>query len=427
MSFVVMACVGALGAQDALFDGFFYRIFGSHSVELYFDSSTGVEGSEPVAFVFAYSNAKTHRDDYRNKDCAPLMGSDLQADAALTFGSLDVSTSIEVPDPNDADCANPSSPDCQKIPLEGGGAHAEVAVIAKPVSSNRTYSLVELTTQNAVAYDPGCGLSRQTPPGTFEPSFTGGAFGGVSATYELSQPRTLTVKITVQTGAIVLGCEGVIGCMTSVSSSADPPLDQISTATICTPTDTRLVWIENRLDGYDQSGEFDVTDDLGEGGGERDAVAELPFEIETLNEPIAVHISEESFSRLLLGDGDRNGLLDRCDLVLLRCIIQPGAQPVCAASYNVRLDMDLDGDIDSTDESSLIAFLPPVPGDATGDWKVTFADVTLILTNWSQTGVGQFGGDVNLDGVVNMGDLTTVYANYSKGVPNADPVCAACP
>lgn len=89
--------------------------------------------------------------------------------------------------------------------------------------------------------------------------------------------------------------------------------------------------------------------------------------------------------------------------------------------------MNLDGELDSADEAAFYRLLDPVPGDATGDWRVDFADTSMVLTNWGQTGVGQFGGDVNLDGVVNFGDLTVVSTHYYKGVPNADPDCPACP
>jgi hypothetical protein len=57
----------------------------------------------------------------------------------------------------------------------------------------------------------------------------------------------------------------------------------------------------------------------------------------------------------------------------------------------------------------------PLPGDANLDGKVDINDLTVVLAHYNQTnGTSWSTGDFNLDGRVDINDLTIVLADYNK-------------
>ena len=57
----------------------------------------------------------------------------------------------------------------------------------------------------------------------------------------------------------------------------------------------------------------------------------------------------------------------------------------------------------------------PLPGDANLDGRVDINDLTIVLANYNQTsGMSWSTGDFNLDGTVDINDLTIVLANYNQ-------------
>jgi probable HAF family extracellular repeat protein len=69
-----------------------------------------------------------------------------------------------------------------------------------------------------------------------------------------------------------------------------------------------------------------------------------------------------------------------------------------------------------------------LPGDANLDGKVDINDLTIVLTNYgTSSGVGWSTGDFNADGKVDINDLTIVLSNYGQslsaaaGGPSAAP------
>ena len=54
------------------------------------------------------------------------------------------------------------------------------------------------------------------------------------------------------------------------------------------------------------------------------------------------------------------------------------------------------------------------PGDANGDGQVDVNDLTIVLTNFGQTGTTWSQGDFTGDGTVDVNDLTIVLANFGK-------------
>ena len=74
----------------------------------------------------------------------------------------------------------------------------------------------------------------------------------------------------------------------------------------------------------------------------------------------------------------------------------------------------------------------PLPGDANLDGKVDINDLTIVLAHYNQTnGMSWSTGDFNFDGRVDINDLTIVLANYNQTlgsgsvatVPDLPPSC----
>ena len=59
------------------------------------------------------------------------------------------------------------------------------------------------------------------------------------------------------------------------------------------------------------------------------------------------------------------------------------------------------------------------PGDANGDGKVDINDLTIVLTNFGQSGMTWSQGDFNTDGKVDINDLTIVLTNFGQTAARA--------
>ena len=60
-----------------------------------------------------------------------------------------------------------------------------------------------------------------------------------------------------------------------------------------------------------------------------------------------------------------------------------------------------------------------MPGDANLDHKVDINDLTIVLANYSQTGMDWAQGDFTGSGTVDINDLTIVLANYNQTASTA--------
>ena len=69
-----------------------------------------------------------------------------------------------------------------------------------------------------------------------------------------------------------------------------------------------------------------------------------------------------------------------------------------------------------SDGTGLDTASAPIPGDANGDGRVDVNDLTVVLTNFGQTGRTWFQGCMDGDptGTVDINDLTIVLANFGK-------------
>ena len=72
---------------------------------------------------------------------------------------------------------------------------------------------------------------------------------------------------------------------------------------------------------------------------------------------------------------------------------------------------------------------PTLPGDANVDGKVDINDLSRVLTNYDQsTGANGWKlGDFNNDGKVDINDLSVVLTNYDRSVGAAAPAISAVP
>jgi len=87
---------------------------------------------------------------------------------------------------------------------------------------------------------------------------------------------------------------------------------------------------------------------------------------------------------------------------------------------NARIDSDYNS-------HAFILTLPlPLPGDANLDGKVDINDLTKVLTNYNQNGSWSLG-DFNGDGKVDINDLTIVLAHYNQTAGSSVGGMAAVP
>jgi autotransporter-associated beta strand protein len=68
----------------------------------------------------------------------------------------------------------------------------------------------------------------------------------------------------------------------------------------------------------------------------------------------------------------------------------------------------------SDDGSSEVTIMVTLPGDANLDGTVDVNDLTVVLTNFGKTGMVWSQGDFNYDGTVDVNDLTAVLANFGQ-------------
>ena len=62
---------------------------------------------------------------------------------------------------------------------------------------------------------------------------------------------------------------------------------------------------------------------------------------------------------------------------------------------------------------------PALPGDANLDGMVDINDLTIVLSHYGQTGQAWANGNFTCDGTVNINDLTIVLAHYGDTVASS--------
>ena len=96
--------------------------------------------------------------------------------------------------------------------------------------------------------------------------------------------------------------------------------------------------------------------------------------------------------------------------------------------------IDNNGDIAGwgTDSSNntyqaFVIINPQLPGDANLDGKVDINDLTIVLAHYNQTGTTWTQGEFTGDGTVDINDLTIVLAHYGDTAGSAAGPAAAVP
>ena len=81
------------------------------------------------------------------------------------------------------------------------------------------------------------------------------------------------------------------------------------------------------------------------------------------------------------------------------------------------------------DGSTSVAVIPTLNGDANLDGKVDLNDLTIVLANYNQTGMTWTQGAMDGDptGAVDLNDLTIVLANYGASLGSSAAGMAAVP
>ena len=69
-----------------------------------------------------------------------------------------------------------------------------------------------------------------------------------------------------------------------------------------------------------------------------------------------------------------------------------------------------------TGQTDAFLLAPAIPGDANLDRRVDINDLTIVLSNFGQSGMTWSQGEFNGDGTVDINDLTSVLANFGYGV-----------
>ena len=67
---------------------------------------------------------------------------------------------------------------------------------------------------------------------------------------------------------------------------------------------------------------------------------------------------------------------------------------------------------------------PALPGDANLDGKVDINDLTIVLAHYGQTGMAWTEGEFTGDGTVDINDLTIVLAHYNQSLGSSAGIAA---
>jgi probable HAF family extracellular repeat protein len=82
---------------------------------------------------------------------------------------------------------------------------------------------------------------------------------------------------------------------------------------------------------------------------------------------------------------------------------------------------------DATGVSRAFTLAPAMLGDTDMDGTVNITDLSKVLTNYDKTGKAWADGDFNGDGTVNITDLSNVLTNYDKSIGSSAAGIAAVP
>jgi hypothetical protein len=152
-----------------------------------------------------------------------------------------------------------------------------------------------------------------------------------------------------------------------------------------------------------------------------DVIVNSSFELSLPSALGFVEVATTEFRRSdsQIGDGNRDSAIDHCDLALLRSARSVADPFFDEPTYRVQFDFDLDGRIDQADELTLAAMVPPIPGDANGDFAVDLQDFQVVASNFGAgPGATLSMGDFTGDGYVTLPDFTVIQNNFGATLPD---------
>jgi len=113
------------------------------------------------------------------------------------------------------------------------------------------------------------------------------------------------------------------------------------------------------------------------------------------------------------GDVNRDGQVDCSDIN--STVAGSAGALIGDSDYFVEIDLDLSGSIEASEVGWLIKSV--VGADTNLDLQVNAADLSVILSQWSQSVPVWTGGDCNGDGLVNGADLSVFTSTMGRSCP----------
>jgi hypothetical protein len=119
-------------------------------------------------------------------------------------------------------------------------------------------------------------------------------------------------------------------------------------------------------------------------------------------------------------DFDIDGDVDAADIDMIMAIKDKGYDKALGLR---KYDLDDDGDIDAADADELVLNqLGTYYGDANLDGDVNLSDLSLMARNWGSEEAGWATGDLNGDGTVDLSDLSLMARNWGSGGDSSAPM-----
>ena len=150
----------------------------------------------------------------------------------------------------------------------------------------------------------------------------------------------------------------------------------------------------------------------------------------------AINDSGQVVGRMLTSSGGYDAAIwQNGTLTDLNTIYGPSGLNILPAGFTLNNAMAIDnnGDIAGygTDAAGhtnqAFVIYAPLPGDANLDGKVDINDLTIVLSHYGQSGMTWTEGEFTGDGTVDINDLTIVLAHYNTPPPRPPAAPAAVP
>ena len=118
-----------------------------------------------------------------------------------------------------------------------------------------------------------------------------------------------------------------------------------------------------------------------------------------------------------LASGDEHAFLYNGSMTDLNALISPSLGWTLTYAYAVNAAGQIAGvGTNASGQTDALLLTPQIPGDANLDGTVDINDLTVVLSNYGARGATWWQGDFNGDGKVDINDLTIVLSHYGQSV-----------